>query len=76
MAELLRRLLNSPQGAIGLTLLAVTVAAVLIGPWIAPQNPFDIATLDILDSKMPPGSTNMDGSMTYWLGTDGQARGR
>src|SRR3546814_15409232 len=27
-----------------------------------------------MDSKMPPGSTNMDGTLTYWLGTDGQAR--
>ena len=39
MAELLRRLVNSPQGAIGVTILAVTIAAVLLGPWVAPQNP-------------------------------------
>src|SRR5690606_41878384 len=46
----------------------------LCAPWIAPQNPFDIATLDIFDTKLPPGSPSSDGSMTYWLGTDGQAR--
>ena len=43
-------------------------------PWRRPQNPFDIGTLDIFDSKLPPGSTSADGSITYLLGTDGQAR--
>ncbi len=58
----------------GLVLLGVFILLAVFAPWIAPQNPYDIATLDIMDSKMPPGSTNMDGSLTYWLGTDGQAR--
>ena len=58
----------------GVVLLLLTVGAAIFAPWIAPQNPFDIATLDILDSKLPPGSVSGDGSMTYWLGTDGQAR--
>jgi ABC-type dipeptide/oligopeptide/nickel transport system permease subunit len=29
--------------------------------------------LDLLDSRLPPGSVSADG-MTYWLGTDGQGR--
>ncbi|MYN13998.1 ABC transporter permease subunit [Pusillimonas sp. TS35] len=58
----------------GLVLLVVFMVLALFAPWIAPQNPYDIATLDIFDAKQPPGSTNMDGSLTYWLGTDGQAR--
>ncbi|MDM9561718.1 MULTISPECIES: ABC transporter permease [Bordetella] len=64
----------SKLALLGVALLLVTVGAALFAPWIAPQNPFDIATLDILDSKLPPGSVSGDGSMTYWLGTDGQAR--
>lgn len=59
---------------LGLVLLLLFVLAAAFAPWIAPQNPFDLASLDIFDSKIPPGSRNMDGSMTYWLGTDGQAR--
>lgn len=66
--------LSSKLAVFGLILLVVCIVLAVFAPWIAPQNPFDIATLDILDSKLPPGSTNMDGSMTYWLGTDGQAR--
>jgi peptide/nickel transport system permease protein len=30
--------------------------------------------MDIFDAKLPPGSRSADGTLTYWLGTDGQAR--
>lgn len=66
--------LASKLAVVGLVLLVAFMLLAVFAPWIAPQNPFDIATLDIMDSKMPPGSTTFDGSMTYWLGTDGQAR--
>lgn len=66
--------LASKLAIVGLVLLVTFLVLAIFAPWIAPQNPFDIATLDIMDSKLPPGSVNVDGSMTYWLGTDGQAR--
>ncbi len=66
--------LSSKMAVVGLVLLVIFLILAIFAPWIAPQNPFDIGTLDIMDSKMPPGSVNADGSMTYWLGTDGQAR--
>lgn len=69
-----RRFLSSRLAAIGLVLLLIFLILAALAPWIAPQNPYDIASLDILDSKLPPGSENADGSLTYWLGTDGQAR--
>ncbi|MCE3271274.1 MAG: peptide transporter permease [Ramlibacter sp.] len=58
----------------GLVLLLLAVAVAVFAPWISPQNPYDIGKLDILDSKLPPGSKTADGGMHYWLGTDGQAR--
>ena len=58
----------------GLVLLLLAIAVAVFAPWISPQNPYDIGKLDILDSKLPPGSKTADGSMHYWLGTDGQAR--
>lgn len=66
--------LSSRSAVIGLIVLALAVAAAVLAPWLAPQDPFDLATLDILDAKLPPGSMNADGTVTYWLGTDGQAR--
>ena len=66
--------LTSKLAVLGLILLVVFVFMAIFAPWISPQNPFDIATLDIFDSKLAPGSASSDASMTYWLGTDGQAR--
>lgn len=49
----------------------ITIA--LFGSWLSPQNPYDLAQIDILDAKLPPGSEGIRGT-TYWLGTDGQGR--
>lgn len=65
---------SNRMAVLGLFLLLLFLILAVFAPWIAPQNPFDLASLDIFDAKLPPGSGNMDGSVTYWLGTDGQAR--
>jgi peptide/nickel transport system permease protein len=57
--------------------LAVTVATALLAIFanlVTPQNPYDLAQLDIMDGMLPPGSSDMAGSMTYHLGTDQQGR--
>jgi len=56
-----------------LVVFAAIVMLALLAPWIAPTNPYDIAKLDILDARQPPGSTSMDGQV-FWLGTDAQGR--
>jgi peptide/nickel transport system permease protein len=53
--------------------LFLILLAAVFAPLISPQNPYDLAQLDILDSKLAPGAHGMDG-MTYWLGTDDQGR--
>ena len=72
--RLRREFLASKLAVLGLVLLLLAVGVAVFAPWIAPQDPYDIGKLDIFDSKLPPGSTSADGSITYWLGTDGQAR--
>ena len=57
----------------GLVLLVAVIAIALFAPLVAPQNPYDLGKLDLLDARMPPGSTSAAGS-TYYLGTDGQGR--
>ena len=54
-------------------LLAALLFCALAAPWLAPQNPYDLAQLDILDAKLAPGVKSSAGS-TYWLGTDDQGR--
>jgi peptide/nickel transport system permease protein len=57
----------------GLALLLVVLLLALFAPWIAPQNPYDLSKLDLMDSKLAPGAQSMMGS-TFWLGTDGMGR--
>lgn len=57
--------------------LVVVVLIALIAifaPFLAPQDPYDLAQLDIMDGRLAPGSMNGAGSMHYWLGTDDQGR--
>lgn len=42
-------------------------------PLIAPHNPFDLATLNLLDALKPP-AWSVDGQALYPLGTDSQGR--
>ena len=72
--RLRREFMANKLAVFGLVLLLLAIGAAVFAPWISPQNPYDIGKLDIFDSKLAPGSKSADGSMTYWLGTDGQAR--
>jgi peptide/nickel transport system permease protein len=45
----------------------------LFAPWIAPHNPFDLASLNLLDAFKPP-SWIEEGEAQYLLGTDDQGR--
>ncbi|WP_408583858.1 ABC transporter permease [Paraburkholderia tropica] len=56
-----------------LVLAALIVLAAVFAPWLAHQNPYDLAQLDILDGLLKPGSES-SGGMIYWLGTDDQGR--
>jgi len=58
---------------IGLVLLAIIIALAAFAPFIAPQNPYDLARVDIMDSRQPPGAVAADG-FTMWLGSDGVGR--
>ncbi|SDC19766.1 ABC transporter permease [Belnapia rosea] len=57
----------------GLVVFLAIVAIAVLAPWIAPQNPYDLAQLDIMDGRMEPGTVGGAG-FTYWLGTDDQGR--
>jgi len=54
-------------------LLAALLFAALAAPWLSPQDPYDLAQLDILDAKLAPGAQSSAGQI-YWLGTDDQGR--
>ncbi|MCC7485036.1 MAG: ABC transporter permease [Burkholderiales bacterium] len=59
--------------AAAFAVLALILLAAACAPAISPQNPYDLAQLDILDAKLAPGARGATGT-TYWLGTDDQGR--
>jgi peptide/nickel transport system permease protein len=66
-------LLHSSGAVIGLAVLGLAFLVAVFAPWIAPQDPYDLMQLDIMDNMLPPGSLLGSGS-TAWLGTDDQGR--
>lgn len=61
---------------IALTAFFVLLAIIFIAVfahWISPTDPYDLAKVSILDSKLEPGTVSLDG-VTFWLGTDTAGR--
>jgi peptide/nickel transport system permease protein len=60
--------------AVGALVVVVVVALIaLLAPLIAPQNPYDLASLVLMDARRPPGFVGSGGYM-HILGTDAQGR--
>lgn len=64
---------EDPVGLAALLVLLALVLLALLAPIIAPQYPYDLSRLNILENRVPPGTRSVDG-ITYWLGTDDQGR--
>ena len=64
---------RSPVAIVSAIVLAICLAAALFAPWIAPHNPFDLRTLNLLDALAPPAWIE-GGKAQYLLGTDDQGR--
>ena len=73
-SDLFHSFIRSPVTVLSaLVVLAILVAA-LLAPVIAPQNPFDPATLNLMDGFTRPMQANEFTGNVYWLGTDAQGR--
>jgi peptide/nickel transport system permease protein len=64
---------SSPVAIAAAVIAAVCVFCALFAPWVAPHNPFDLATLELSDARMPP-AWEEGGQAKYPLGTDDQGR--
>jgi peptide/nickel transport system permease protein len=61
-----------------ITVIAAIVAVILIfgalfAPWVSPYDPFDLSSIDLMDSQTPPMWLE-DGDPRFILGTDDQGR--
>jgi peptide/nickel transport system permease protein len=82
MADALRRFFDSdvwwsftrsPITMVSAIVALICIMGALFAPWIAPHNPFDLASLNLLDAFKPP-SWIEEGEAQYLLGTDDQGR--
>jgi peptide/nickel transport system permease protein len=69
-----RHFFSSKIATAGFIALLLIVLAALLAPLISPQDPYDLSRLDVMDSRLEPGKTSVDGSLTFLLGTDDQGR--
>jgi peptide/nickel transport system permease protein len=75
LVQQLRSFRRSRLAVGGAVVLATILLVALFAPLLAPQMPYDLASLNLADARLPPGSawTNTPGR-TYPLGTDAQGR--
>ena len=64
---------SSPMAMLAAAVALLCVFCALFAPLIAPHNPFDLATLELSDSMLPPAWME-GGRVKYLLGTDEQGR--
>lgn len=64
---------HTPIAVVATIILLIMLVGAFGAGWIAPHNPFDLATIDLLDALKPP-VWQQEGSAKYLLGTDSQGR--
>ncbi|QCB46761.1 ABC transporter permease [Hydrogenophaga sp. PAMC20947] len=64
---------SSPAAIVAALIALVCLSGALLAPWIAPHNPFDLATLELSNARLPPAWSE-GGQRAFLLGTDDQGR--
>ena len=64
---------ESRLALLGLAMLLMVMLIAILAPLISPQNPYDLAQIDLMDSKLAPGEKST-ADKSYLLGTDDQGR--
>jgi peptide/nickel transport system permease protein len=64
---------HSPVAMVAALVATVLIFSAVFAPWVAPHNPFDLASLSLLDASTPP-AWQQGGNPKFWLGTDDQGR--
>jgi peptide/nickel transport system permease protein len=73
LGRLWREFAESRIAVAALGCVGLLIALALLAPWVAPQDPYDLSQLSIMDNKLAPGSRGLAGQL-YLLGTDDQGR--
>ncbi len=66
-------IVSRPASLVAGILLLLIATSAIFAHYIAPTNPYDLATVSVLDGRLAPGEVMLDGTVA-WLGTDGAGR--
>ena len=72
-SDLWWNLKRSPLALIAGVLLGLIIAAAVLAPLLALQNPYDLSQLDLMNAELPPAWID-GGQWAFPLGTDSQGR--
>ncbi len=72
-SDILYRFRRDPVAVVSALVVALFVLTAASAPLIAPQNPYDLTQLDIMNSEIPP-AWQAEGNSQFLLGTDHQGR--
>ncbi|EKO3566619.1 ABC transporter permease [Vibrio metschnikovii] len=72
-SDFLYYFLRDKVAMVSFALFSIFLLLALLAPVIAPSNPYDLASIDIMDSELPPMWID-GGDGQFVLGTDGQGR--
>lgn len=64
---------RSPTAVVAGAVALMCLVCAVFAPWVAPHNPFDLATLELSNARLPPAWSE-GGQMGFLLGTDDQGR--
>ena len=67
-------LLRSPTALVSLVVCLALGFCALFAPLLAPINPFDMSSIDLMNGFTPPGEPNAFTGDVFFLGSDDQGR--
>lgn len=73
MREFWREFRENRIAVLALFVVVLVVLAAIFAPLVAPQDPYDLASLELRDARKPPGFVGSNGYV-HLLGTDAQGR--
>ena len=71
--RLVANYMESPVAVVGALGVLIVAFIALVGPFLAPTDPYDLSTVSFMDNLLAPGETMANGTVA-WLGTDGAGR--
>ncbi|MGB1008475.1 MAG: ABC transporter permease [Thiolinea sp.] len=73
-SDFLYSLLRTPTALVSMMVCIVLGLCAIAAPMLAPTDPFDMASIDLMNGFTPPGEANAITGESFLLGTDDQGR--